>query len=246
MTLLKVSIFMDAVNQIREKGHDFHLLIIDPLDGFLAGADSISNEEVRAALDGLCSLAEKERFSIVGIKHLNKSRGDAAYRVGGSIAFSAKARSVWIFAKDDKTGRLLFLPQKNNLGPGGGGFQYSIQAKDTGGIIAPFISWEGPADDDIQDVLSQPLPTREREAPEQEKILEVLKEAYPQHMSTGDIAAILEKSRQTISNALGKLKEKGKVLYPGFGRWTIPKDVTPESATGCEVGSTTFPGNNAG
>jgi hypothetical protein len=246
MTLLKVSIFMDAVNQIREKGHDFHLLSIDPLDGFLAGADSNSNEEVRAALDGLCSLAEKERFSIVGIKHLNKSRGDAAYRVGGSIAFSAKARSVWIFAKDDKTGRLLFLPQKNNLGPGGGGFQYSIQARDTGGIIAPYISWEGPADDDIQDVLSQPLPMREREAPEQEKILEVLREAYPRHMTTGDIAAVLGKSRQTISNGLGKLKERGMVIYPSYGQWTIKKDVTPESAIGCEAENTTFPENSAG
>jgi DNA-binding transcriptional ArsR family regulator len=225
MNLLKVSTFMDAINQIREKGHDFHLLIVDPLDGFLDGGDSNSNEEVRAALDGLCSLAERERFSIVGIKHLNKSKGDAAYRVGGSIAFTAKARSVWIFTKDRETDRCLFLPQKNNLGPGGGGFQYSIQPRDIGGIIAPFISWEGPADDDIQDVLNTQRP--ERAAPEQEAILEVLREASPRHMTTGDIAAVLEKSKQSVSNALGKMKEKGKVIYPGYGQWTIPKEVTP-------------------
>jgi DNA-binding transcriptional ArsR family regulator len=227
MSLLKVPTFMDAINQIREKGHDFHLLIVDPLDGFLAGGDSNSNEEVRAALDGLCSLAERERFSIVGIKHLNKAKGDAAYRVGGSIAFTAKARSVWIFTKDREKDRCLFLPQKNNMGPGGGGFQYSIQARDTGGIIAPFISWEGPADDDIQDVLNTQRPERERAAPEQDAILEVLQEAAPRHMTTGDIAAVLGKSKQAVSNALGKMKEKGKIVYPGYGQWTIPREVTP-------------------
>ncbi|GHU72449.1 hypothetical protein FACS189450_10260 [Spirochaetia bacterium] len=226
MNLLKVLTFMDAINQIREKGHDFHLLIVDPLDGFLDGGDSNSNEEVRAALDGLCSLAERERFAIVGIKHLNKSKGDAAYRVGGSIAFTAKARSVWIFTKDREKDRCLFLPQKNNLGPGGGGFQYSIQARDTGGIIAPFISWEGSADDDIQDVLNTQRAERERTAPEQEAIIEVLREASPRYMTTGDIAAVLEKSKQSVSNALGKMKEKGKVIYPGYGQWTIPKEVT--------------------
>lgn len=227
MNLLKVLTFMDAINQIREKGHDFHLLIIDPLDGFLAGADSNSNEEVREALDGLCSLAERERFAVLGIKHLNKSKGDAAYRVGGSVAFTAKARSVWIFTKDMETDRCLFLPQKNNLGPGGGGFQYSIQARDTGGIIAPFISWECPVNDDIQDVLNTQRPERERAAPEQDAILEVLQEAVPRHMTTGDIAAVLGKSKQAISNILGKMKEKGKVVYPGYGQWTIPRIVTP-------------------
>ncbi|GHV64185.1 hypothetical protein AGMMS49587_16050 [Spirochaetia bacterium] len=221
MSLLKVSTFMDAINQIREKGHDFHLLIIDPLDGFLAGGDSNRNEEVRAVLDGICSLAEKERFSIVGIKHLNKSQGNATYRVGGSIAFTAKARSVWIFAKDNTTDRCLFLPQKNNLGPGGGGFQYSIQTKDIGGIIAPYISWEDPTDDDIQDILNQSGPGRERMAPEQEKILEVLQETAPRYMFTGDIAKALDKSKPSVSRALGKLLKQGKVQNPEYGQWTI-------------------------
>jgi hypothetical protein len=221
MSLLKVSTFMDAINQIREKGHDFHLLIIDPLDGFLAGGDSNKNEEVRAVLDGICSLAERERFSIVGIKHLNKSQGDAAYRVSGSIAFTAKARSVWIFAKDNTTDRCLFLPQKNNLGPGGGGYQYSIQTKDIGGIIAPYISWGSLAEDDIQNILNQSGPGRERAAPEQEKILEILHEATSRYMTTGDIAEALNKSTPSVSRALRKLKSQGKVLNPEYGQWTI-------------------------
>ena len=220
MTLLKVNTFMDAVYQIREKGHSFYLFIIDPLDSFLDGGDSNSNEEVRAVLDGICSLAEKEHFAIVGIKHLNKGNGNAAYRVGGSIAFTAKARSVWVFTEDKEAGRRLFLPQKNNLGPGGGGFQYSIQQKDTGGIIAPFISWEGPADDDLQEVLNPSGARRERAAPEAEAVLQVLQEANGD-MSTGEIAEALGKTSQNIYNILNRLKAQGKVTSPKYGRWEV-------------------------
>ena len=212
-------VFMDAIIQIREKGHDFCLLIIDPLDSFLDGGDSNSNEQVREALDGICALAEKEKFAIVGIKHFNKGGGNAAYRVGGSIAFTAKARSVWVFTEDSEKDRRLFLPLKNNLGAGGGGFQYSIQVKDTGGIIAPFICWEGPADDNIQDVLNPPQ-SREK-APEQEAVLNLL-QAEGRVMKTGDIAAALGKRNEAISMALHRLKDKGKVSSPSHGQWGIP------------------------
>jgi RecA-family ATPase len=220
MNLLKVNTFLDAIWQVRSKGHDFLLLIIDPLDGFLDGGDGNCNEEVRAALDGICELAEKEEFAIVGIKHLNKGKGDAAYRVGGSIAWTAKARSVWVFTEDKETGRRLFLPQKNNLAPPGGGFQYSIQQKDTGGIIAPYIQWEGQADDKLQEVLNPPAWGNKERAPEQEAVLQVLKEAG-RVMKTGDIAAALGKKEQAVSNILGRLKAKGEVTSPVYGQWGI-------------------------
>jgi RecA-family ATPase len=220
MNLKKVFVFLDAVEQIRNKGHDFYLLIVDPLDSFLDGADGNSNEEVRAALDGLCSLAEKEKFAIVGIKHLNKTKNDAAYRVGGSIAWTAKARSVWVFTEDKETGRRLFLPQKNNLAPPDGGFQYSIQQKDTGGIIAPFIQWGDKADDKLHEVLNpQPQGNRER-APEQDAVLKVLKEAG-RVMKTGEIAAALGKREQAISNTLSRLKDKGEVVKVDYAYWGI-------------------------
>ena len=115
MTLLNVSMFLNAINQVRQQGREVKLLIIDPLNGFMDGRDGNSNEEVREALDGISSLAEREGFAILGIMHLNKGAATAAaYRVTGSIAWTAKARSVWIFTKDNNTDRLLFLPQKNN------------------------------------------------------------------------------------------------------------------------------------
>ena len=216
----KVGAIKDAVYQIEAKGHDFRLLVVDPVDSFLAGADSNSNEEVREALDGLCALAERQKFAFLGIKHLNKSKNDPAYRVGGSIAFTARARSVWVFTEDKKTGRHLFLPLKNNLGPAGGGLQYSIQIKDTGGITAPFLSWEGPAEDDIKEVLNPYVQYHERAAPEQEAALSVLQEAG-RSMTTKEISEVLDKSPQGTYNVLKKLEEKGKITSPKHGHWEV-------------------------
>ncbi|MDR0476089.1 MAG: AAA family ATPase [Treponema sp.] len=236
MDMKKVGTLKDAIYQIEAKGHNFLLLVIDPVDSFLGGSDSNSNEEVREALDGLCALAERQKFAVLGIKHLNKSKNDPAYRVGGSIAFTAKARAVWVFTEDKKTGRHLFLPLKNNLGPSGGGFQYSIQVRDTGGITAPFISWEGQADDDIKDVLNPYVQFRERAAPEQEAALEVLQEAG-NSMTTGEIAEALGKTPQGTYNVLKKLEKKGKITSPKYGHWEVTSvtsvtSIKPPSVSG--------------
>jgi DNA-binding transcriptional ArsR family regulator/anti-anti-sigma regulatory factor len=228
MTLLNVSMFLNAINQVRQQGREVKLLVIDPLNGFMNGRDGNSNEEVREALDGICSLAEREGFAIMGIMHLNKGTAvAAAYRVTGSIAWTAKARSVWIFTKDNNTDRLLFLPQKNNLAPPGGGFQYSIQVKDTGGITAPFISWEGVAKDDIKEILSNR--SGDKVSPEQDDILELLRsKASP--VPLADVAKETGKSKSSVSNALRKLKEKGKVISHEYGLWTVPVEGKKEAA----------------
>ena len=224
VTLKMIDAFYDAVCQIRNKNHNFILLIIDPLDGLLDGGDSNSNEEVRAALDGICSLAEKEKFAIIGIKHLNKNKGDIAYRVGGSMAWTAKARSVWIFAEDKETDRKMFLPLKNNLGIDKGGFYYSIQQKDIGGIIAPYFNWEGVANDDLQEVLNSYVDRGKPKAALQEDIINVLKEAG-RAMRTSEIAIALDKSEQTVSNALYKLKAKGDIENPSYGHWQLTSNL---------------------
>jgi len=220
ITLKMVEAFYDAVCQIRNKGHDLVLLIIDPLDGLLDGGDGNSNEEVRAALDGICRLAEEEKFAIIGIKHLNKSKNDIAYRIGGSMAWTAKARSVWVFVEDKETGRRMFLPLKNNLGIDKGGFYYSIQQKDIGGIIAPYFNWEGVADDDLQEVLNSSTDRSTSNTLKQEEVINVLKEAGGS-IKLHEIAAALNKSEQSISNILYRLKDRGEVISPSRGLWEL-------------------------
>jgi DNA-binding transcriptional ArsR family regulator len=199
-------------------GRDFRLLVIDPLEGFLGGTDANKNSNVRETMAGIVGLAGEERFSVIAIQHLNKSGNSAAYRVGGSIAFTALARSVWIFVKDRRNpDRRLFLPLKNNLGIDTGGFAYHTEPVEKSSRIV----WDGEVDDDIDDVMSVfPIPP-ERTSPEQEGILELLRGKAPELMGTGDIAVTLGKRESAVTNLLNKLKKNGLVNNPSYGRWSV-------------------------
>lgn len=75
---------------------DVRLVIVDPLTGYLGGqTDAYRDNEVRAALAPLGDLAARTSVSIIGVMHLRKSPSDQAmFRVLGSVAFTAYARSV--------------------------------------------------------------------------------------------------------------------------------------------------------
>jgi len=224
LTLEKLTVFLSAVNQVRMQGHDVKLLIIDPLNGFMGNGDSNKNEDTRKAADAICSLAEREGFAIIGIMHLNKGKGPPMTRVSGSMAWVAKARAAYMFTKNREDQRL-FLPLKNNLGKDDGGLKYSIHVKSlyNGGIEAPYISWEGVSTDDLGDVLySENSQDKKRSTPEQDEILKLLKEAAPLPMVSGEIADKLVKSKQSVSNALGKMVSKGLVVNIGYGKYTVP------------------------
>lgn len=207
-SLLDGDIFKDAIDQIRGKGGNPRLLVIDPLEGFLDGADAHKNAEVRSALMPIVRLARKEGFAVLGVQHLNKGGGSPSYRVGGSIAFTALARAAWIFGKDQEDpDRRLFLCLKNNLGKDNSGLEYRVVEAANG---APRISWGGPADDDIRTVLSQERTSREdRVAPFQDEILEILKARYPRAVRVKELVELLDKSQSQVSTALAKLLDRG-------------------------------------
>jgi predicted transcriptional regulator len=218
VTLWNRETFLDAADQIRGMGRDFKLLIIDPLEGFLGGSDSNKNGNVRETLAGLLALAGEERFSVLAIQHLNKTSSPAAYRVGGSIAFTALARSVWIFIIDKRNpDRRLFLPLKNNLGIDSGGFEYTQETVDRSSLI----QWGGEADDDLDEMLSAYYTPTEKISPEKEDLLKLLRERSPGTMSTGELAKALGKKEPAVTNLLMKLKRGGTVLNPAYGRWAV-------------------------
>jgi putative DNA primase/helicase len=220
ITLQSIDTFKSAVDQIKESGGKMRLLIVDPMDGFFGDSDTNSNEQVRQALDAICQLAEKESFAIIGIKHLNKGRVDAQYKVGGSIAFTAKARAVYMTAKK-QDGTKVFLPLKNNLAKDTGGFYYSITEVDTGGIIAPRIVWEGDCTESISSILN-PFSAKEKEpSPEQSEILDVLQSG--ETLSTSAIASKTGRKESATSRLLHKLKTAGFVESPLYGFWRIVK-----------------------
>ncbi|MCL2001084.1 MAG: AAA family ATPase, partial [Planctomycetes bacterium] len=131
---------------------DLKLIVVDPVTAFASGIDSHKNADVRQALTPLAEFAKHVGVAVLGVGHLNKSSGPAIYRVTGSLAWTAAARSAWIVAKCPKDrDRRLFLPSKNNIGNDKAGLAYSINGQSD----PPFVDWEpDPAYDEIDKVLN--------------------------------------------------------------------------------------------
>ena len=110
------------------------LVIIDPLNAYLAGIDSHKAAEVRGGLAPLSALGERTGAAIVVVHHLNKGAStNALYRASGSLDFVAAARSVLGVAPDpEREGRMLLLPVKLNIAakPPGLGFH-----RDDSGLV---------------------------------------------------------------------------------------------------------------
>jgi KaiC/GvpD/RAD55 family RecA-like ATPase len=121
---------------------DCRLVIVDPISAYLGRIDSHRNSDVRSILAPLSKLAQRLSVAIAAVTHLNKGAGSsAAYRVTGSIAFTAAVRASLLVVKDkDDPLRRLVLPGKNNLGPDNlGGLAYSVEQNPAG---KPYLEWE--------------------------------------------------------------------------------------------------------
>jgi len=224
-SLVDLDVIQDAADQIRARGGRLRLLIVDPLEGYLDGADSYKNAEVRGVLAPLVDLASKERFAILGIQHLNKGTGAAAHRVAGSIAFTALARSVWLFARDPNDhDRRLFLCLKSNLSVDNVGLEYSIVAAENG---ASRISWGQQVKDDVRDILQNQPKAHTRIAQGQNHILELMRSSSPTPLKLDLIAEKLNRSKTSISNDLHKLRKQG-LIKPGssYGTWELSSQET--------------------
>ena len=131
--------------------------IIDPITAYLGGTDSHKNAEVRELLAPLARIAAECNVAIIAVSHLNKSAGNnALYRVSGSLAFTAAARTCWLVAKDqDDEQRRLMLPSGSNIAPDIGGMAYRITAVDTAVGQVPVLDWEpDPINIDATDALT--------------------------------------------------------------------------------------------
>jgi hypothetical protein len=89
------------------------LLFFDPFTAMMAETHSSwSDQHVRRALGPLAELAMRLDIGIIYVLHLNKAQGtNALMRIGGSIGFSAAARSVVLMAVDpsDERGLTRFV-----------------------------------------------------------------------------------------------------------------------------------------
>ena len=121
-----------------KKIEGIRLVVIDPISAYIGTKiDGHSNTEIRSILKPLKELAAKYRVAVLAVTHLNKGGpNNPIYRVMGSLAWTAAARTVWTVVKEQneqpdplcKVERRLLLPVKNNLAPDAGtGMAFFIQ-----------------------------------------------------------------------------------------------------------------------
>ena len=95
---------------------DVQAVVFDPISTYMSGLLINNENEVRAALAPLNRIAEKYQLAIIGVSHLNKDQAKRAlYRLSGSIAFVAVARTVWLVKKDEDSDRRFLAPLKYNI-----------------------------------------------------------------------------------------------------------------------------------
>lgn len=153
-----------ALGEIIEQ-EEVVLILLDPLMSRLNGSlDSHKDGETRQALEPLVNLADKYKASIVGLIHVNKSKGvDPLTSIMGSRAFTAVARTVLFVQKDEdnsenEDARILQVA-KSNLGPSGkDNLLFVIETvfvadTDEGEVSSSHIKWLGITDRTVEDAI---------------------------------------------------------------------------------------------
>lgn len=208
------------------------LLVIDPISAYLDGTESHNNSKVRGLLAPLATLAAKHKIAIVAVDHINKNSHESnpLYRPGGSLAFVAAARAVYVVTKDkNNPERRLILPIKNNLAKEKTGLAYTVVTAENG---QPIIAWESePVVMTADEALAPLEPNEERTITDEAvdflrdllsngsmKVLQIQKEARQ--------AGITDKSLRNAREKLG-IKPK-KSAFTGGWEWGLT-EVAPNS-----------------
>jgi hypothetical protein len=183
------------------------LCVIDPIAAFLGeGINTNNDASVRRALTPLSVIAQGTGCCIIIIRHNNKGGTDqkAMFRGGGSIAFSAIARSGLITGKlpDELGGQFGIAHVQCNYAPVFKGTQaYSILGAGEDSDSVPYIEW-GELHEDISadDLIAAPKKATGPAPDVQDEIMLVL-ETYFEKRSTYTKREIDE----ILRNTLGRL-----------------------------------------
>lgn len=201
---------------------DVQLIVVDPISAYLGSTDSHVNAKVRSLLAPLSALAQALRIAVLAVDHLSKSNRPALYRPNGSIAFTAAARAVWLFARnpDDPRQRLM-LPGKMNLGPDQMGLSYTLK-EEKAGVVA--VAW-GDAVRLSADAALQPEAVDEKS--ERLEAMDWLRERLSEgSVSPREIkadansAGIAWRTVRRAKDSLGVTSEKEG--FKGGWRWQLP------------------------
>jgi putative DNA primase/helicase len=212
------------------------LVIIDPISAYMEGKNENKNAEVREYLNPLAELARMANIAIVGISHLNKNQTTqtAAYRVLGSIGFTATVRAVWLVHQDpnDET-RRLFIPSKGNLSKNPTGLAYTLMSRqirtDNGLADSAYCSFSPDVIRTTAEELLAPKPVRKgtKKDTASDWLYEYLSEGPKNSQEIFNVGLQMGFSQRTLERAKSKLSiqsirtdvpEKGTHKW----EWSLP------------------------
>lgn len=214
------------VNAVKEVGAV--LVVIDPLMAFL-GRDTNSNRDhdVRRALAPVAIAADKFKFALLVVRHLNKATATAnpLYRGGGSIAFIGAARAGMVVAEDpDDKDRRVVAPTKSNLGPRPTSLAFHIETADD----VPHIVWDGASEYLAETLLVQTSAEEHgQRAAAKQFLLEALRDGAVESDRLKSQAEAMDIKWRTVWRAKSQLGIVARKLgYQGSWTWELPKIAT--------------------
>ena len=218
----------EAVERIRPT-----LVTIDPITEFLSGdTNTWKDDSVRAALNPPAGLAREFNFALIASRHLNKSsNGRALYRGGGSIAFTALARTEYLAARDpENPTRVILAEVKNNLAPSQPSLSYTLEG--AGEFDAVRVCWAGTSALTADQLCVMDDPETKTQIDEAKdflsKVLEDGPVSVPKAKAEASAAGLSWRTVQRAQSAL-RLKTE-KVGFGGEGPWYWSLPVQPSDA----------------
>jgi len=222
--------------RIKTIGH-LRLIVIDPIMSYVGATDANLDASVRTVMTPLADLAARHDVAVLCIMHLNKKTAEEAiYRVGGSMAWLAVARSAWLVGQDPECSkdpdRGVIAPLKCNIARRATSMGFRKEAVKVRGLRGDqtCIKWT-PGDAGVD---ADALLTREKRSPKKDKAAAWLSGALAQGeqrastlKSEAGAAGISEHTLERAADDLGVTRGK-----KGFGKgavtsWRLPP---PKSA----------------
>ena len=194
---------------------DAKLLVIDPIQAYLGGADMHSARGMRPLMKALGAVAERTGCAVILIGHLNKKGGAAQYRGLGSIDIYAAARSVLtVGIMDDMR---VAVHSKSNLAPPGAPVGFNLDP-DFG------FAWQGGQDIDVDDLFRDSKHKRESQSDRAKQlILTMLADGAVESkkiMRASEAQGISEKTLNRAKTDLGVYSfKRGETWY-----WDMPAE----------------------
>lgn len=156
------------------------IIMFDPLQGYYEkGANANDGVQIRKQAMYLTALAERYKFTPIGIMHPNKNdMMKAADRVSGSKEIVNVARTALYLGKDPENKERVNVAMSKWNGPIGDSFSFHLEKlgfDDRGHSVIGDLIYEGPCNKSADQIASGAIP-RERTAPAVDALTEMLQE----------------------------------------------------------------------